>query len=87
MPTRVHASPEDGDGALRSIAEEIVPMRAQETKGVLIRLPLVEHALLMSILKESGSTLQHFFRQAARRQIHQRAQAVAALEGEAGEDA
>ena len=61
-------------------------MPAQETKGVLIRLPVVEHALLMSILKESGATVQYFFRQAARRQIQQRAQAFAVLEGEAGED-
>ena len=58
----------------------------QETKGVLIRLPLVEHALLMSILKESGATLQYFFRQAARRQIQQRAQAVGVLEADDGED-
>jgi hypothetical protein len=62
-------------------------MRAQETKGILIRLPLVEHALLMTILKESGSTLQYFFRQAARRQIQQRAQAFAALEDEVDADA
>jgi hypothetical protein len=60
-------------------------MPVQETKGILIRLPVVEHALLQSILKESGSTLQYFFRQAARRQIQQRAQAVA-IEGEAGDD-
>ena len=62
-------------------------MPTQETKGVLIRLPLVEHALLMSILKESGATLQYFFRQAARRQIQQHAQAFAPLEDEADADA
>lgn len=61
-------------------------MSTPDTKGILIRLPVVEHTLLMSILKESGSTLQHFFRQAARRQIQQRAQTFAALEDDAGED-
>jgi len=61
-------------------------MPVQATKGILIRLPIVEHALLMSILKESGSTLQYFFRQAARRQIQQRAQVFAAMEGEADDD-
>lgn len=61
-------------------------MPVQETKGVLIRLPVAEHALLMAILRQSGATLQYFFRQAARRQIQQHAVAVAAMEDEAGDD-
>jgi hypothetical protein len=62
-------------------------MPAQATKGILIRLPVVEHALLQIILKEEVLTLQAFFRQAAKRKIQQRAQAVAAMGSAAGEDA
>jgi hypothetical protein len=54
-------------------------------RAVLIRLTPVEHALLQTILKEDGTHLQHFFRQAARRKIQQHAQAMAALEAEAVE--
>jgi hypothetical protein len=53
----------------------------------MIRLTLTEHALLLSILRESGTHLQHFFRQAARRKIQQHAQAMAALESDDREDA
>ena len=61
-------------------------MRVHDMRGVLVRLTPTEHALLQSILKESGTHLQHFFRQAARRKIQQHAQALAALEGDDGED-
>lgn len=56
------------------------------TKGILIRLPKSEHALLQTILKEDGYTLQGFFRRAAKRRILQSAQALAAVEDEPGED-
>jgi hypothetical protein len=55
-------------------------------RAVMIRLTPVEHALLQTILKEDGTGLQHFFRQAARRKIQQHAQAMAALEDGAPEE-
>lgn len=55
-------------------------------KGVLIRLPKTEHALLQTILREDGYTLQGFFRRAAKRRIRQSAQAMAAVADEPGED-
>jgi hypothetical protein len=57
-----------------------------DMKAVLIRLTPVEHALLQTILKEEAFSLQCFFRQAAMQKIRQRAQAMAAVEGEVGED-
>jgi len=50
----------------------------------MIRLTPVEHALLQTILKEEALNLQSFFRQAAKRKIQQRAQALAASEEEDG---
>jgi hypothetical protein len=61
-------------------------MPVQEMKGVLVRLTTIEHALLQTILKEDRLHMQTFFRLAAKKKIQQRAQAVAAMEGEAGED-
>jgi hypothetical protein len=61
-------------------------MPAQDMRGVLIRLTPVEYALLQTILREEAFTMQAFFRQAAKRKISQRAQALAALEDEADED-
>jgi hypothetical protein len=61
-------------------------MRAQDMRAVMIRLTPVEHALPQSILKEDGLHMQTFFRQAAKRKIQQRAQALAAMEGDDRED-
>jgi hypothetical protein len=60
-------------------------MRAHDMRAVMIRLTPVEHALLQTILKEDGTGLPHFFRQAARRKIQQHAQALGALEPDAPE--
>jgi hypothetical protein len=46
----------------------------------------VEHAQLRTILRGDGLPMQVFFRQAAKHKIQQRAQAMAAMEGEPGED-
>jgi hypothetical protein len=61
-------------------------MRAQEMRGILIRLTMIEHALLQTILREEALTMQTFFRQAAKRKIQQRAHAFAAMETDDGED-
>jgi hypothetical protein len=61
-------------------------MRAEDTRGILIRLTLTEHALLQTILKGEALTLQGFFRRAALRKIQQRAQAFAVLEGDDGDE-
>jgi hypothetical protein len=53
---------------------------------VMIRLSRVEHRLLQAILREDGLHMQTFFRLAAKKKIQQHAQALAAVEGDDGED-
>jgi hypothetical protein len=61
-------------------------MPAHDMRGVLIRLTPTEHALLQTILREEAFTMQAFFRRAALHKISQRAQALAAIAGEAAGD-